>query len=273
MSQSKSSIKKPERELKTVPISSVEVWDEANARHREITEDIDELAANIAVLGLQQPPLVQETDGHYKLILGQRRLYALRQLGRKEIPVIILREPYDLTKAKLASLSENLHRRPVVAGDIAEACVYFLKKFGSEKEAAKLLGISIQTFRKYLGFQGVPAEIKALVPDVISVPDAKRLAEIEPDVKKAVEFAHTIAKLPKPARNRYFVALMESPDAPLDYIAKRAETLRYKATLKIHLPENYARALSRASTDQNREPEDLAQKAVIEWLDRSGYKP
>ena len=269
----KNQVQTREMEYRTVPVKNIEVWNEANVRHTEITGGIEELAESIKQIGLLQPPLVQEVEPEkFKLIEGQRRLLAVRLLGWKEMPVLVVKEPYDLANAMLVSLSENVHRKTVAAGDLAEACNYLSKRFGSDKEAAKIIGISLQTFRKYLGYKGVPEELKKLVAKKkISVSDSIRLSQIVPDTNRAVKFTKMISKLAKPERERYFSALYENPNDPLPRIKIEAERSKYKTILKIHLPETYARALNRASTDSKQEPEAIAQKAVMEWLDRAGY--
>jgi len=75
-----------ESEFRRVPISSIEMWNEANVRHTEIMAGIDELAESIKQIGLQQPLIVQEiAKNKFKLISGQRRFYALQKLGKKSI--------------------------------------------------------------------------------------------------------------------------------------------------------------------------------------------
>jgi ParB family chromosome partitioning protein len=261
-----------EQEYVTVPISSIEVWHEANVRHTEITSGIDELAESIKQIGLQQPLVVQEVGPNkYRLISGQRRFLALQKLGRKFVPVRLVEKTVDMPHAMVASLAENLHRKPVDKGDLSDACEFLTKQFGSDKEAAKILGISISTFRKYLGYKSVPRELKELVAERrISVSDAIRLSEIH-DIPKAIAFANLIYRLAKPTRERYFAALLEDPTSPLAIIEARAERSKYKRRLWIHLPETYANALYKASTDTQKEPEAVAQKAVMEWLEANGY--
>ncbi len=234
-------------------------------------EGIDELAASIKKIGLLHPPIVQEQKGKYRLVIGQRRLEAVRQLGWKNIPVQIRDTPYDLENATIASVSENLQRKPVVAGDMADACDYLRRELGSIAKVAKVLGVSTQTVRKYLGYKAVPAELKKLVPKTISVSDAIRIAQYAKTTEAAVSFAEQISKLPKPARERHFLAFMESPESSWDTLTKRADALRYKTALKIYLPEDYARGLAKASVDRKQEPESLAQAAVIGWLKEAGY--
>ena len=66
--------------LKEVPISSIKVWEEAEASELR-KEGLRELAASIEAEGLQSPPLVQKDGEEYRLISGQRRLEALKTLG------------------------------------------------------------------------------------------------------------------------------------------------------------------------------------------------
>ena len=86
-----------------------------------------------------------------------------------------------------------------------------------------------------------------------------------------VEFSEIISGLPKPERERHFAALIDYPDEPLSRIKIQAKRSKYKTVIKIHLPETYARALNRASADSEQDPEAIALKAVMEWLDRAGY--
>lgn len=48
-----------------------------------------ELAESIKQFGLLQPILVQERDGYYEIIAGERRWRAAKIAGLKEVPVII----------------------------------------------------------------------------------------------------------------------------------------------------------------------------------------
>ncbi len=259
--------------IRRIPIEDIELWREANVRRKEVTEGLDELAASIKQIGLQQPPIVQqEPNGKFKLIIGQRRLEAMRQLGWKEIPVLVLKHSLDREKATVASASENLHRRPVAADDIADACDYLLKELGSKSKVSKALGVSLPTVTKYLGYKGVPEPIKKCVKQkLISVSDAKRIAQIAKTVEAGVAFAKKIAKMAKLTRERYFIAFMESPTSSWDDLSKRAQALRQKASLRIWLPEMYARGLAKASLKRSEEPEVVAQTAVIDWLREQGY--
>jgi ParB family chromosome partitioning protein len=76
--------------LKDVPINTITIWKDAQARTLDLT-DIDSLAKSIQQEGLQNPLMVQRNGTNsYLLMAGQRRLEALKRLGAKTIPVLVL---------------------------------------------------------------------------------------------------------------------------------------------------------------------------------------
>ena len=254
--------------VKDVPIKSVQIWEDAEARELDVT-GIRELANSIQSEGLQNPPLVQKAGNNmYKLLSGQRRLEALKRIGAKTIPVLVLQNDYELEDAMAASIIENLHRQNMNSQDMAKSCKFLAAKFGSKTKAAKALGISIQTFKSYLGFDGVPDAIKELVPKTISRNDATRLSQIISNINTAVEIAHKISKYPPAAKRRYLDALAEDPTAPHGYTKRRANQLRARQNLRIKLSKSQAKTLNRESLKQDMESDELAKKILSDWIAR-----
>ena len=70
----------------TRPIDSIIVGE----RFRKDMGDVDTLASSIAALGLLQPIAISP-DG--RLLAGERRLRACRQLGWTTVPVSIVEDP------------------------------------------------------------------------------------------------------------------------------------------------------------------------------------
>jgi ParB/RepB/Spo0J family partition protein len=97
------------------------------ARHRRDMGDIAGLARSIAELGLLHPVVVRP-DG--RLIAGERRLRACRQLGWTEIPVTVV----DLAEITRGELAENADRKDFLPSEI-EAIRRALEP--TEKAAAK----------------------------------------------------------------------------------------------------------------------------------------
>lgn len=83
-----------------VPIASIVIGE----RHRADLGDLCSLAKSIADIGLLQPIVVTPD---YRLIAGERRIAAFRQLGREAIPVNIV----DLDNVLSGEWAENAERK------------------------------------------------------------------------------------------------------------------------------------------------------------------
>lgn len=87
-----------------LPIDKVQV----GQRHRQDLGDIPALAASIKCLGLLQSILVTPD---YRLIAGERRLAALKHLGRLEVPVVVVTHLDDALHLLQAERDENSCRK------------------------------------------------------------------------------------------------------------------------------------------------------------------
>jgi len=126
--------------LREIPIKQIKVWKDAQARKLD-RQGIADLARSIKTEGLQNPPMVQkESKKSYLLMSGQRRLAALKRLGAKKIPVLLLTQStkYNLDDAKAASVIENLHRNKMNTKDMTSACVFLTESVGKNKAAQSL---------------------------------------------------------------------------------------------------------------------------------------
>lgn len=88
-----------------IPINQIEI----GQRFREDFGDIESLATSINRYGLLHPIVVEEKDGKYYLIAGERRLKAHIELGKTEIRVTLLKDLDELT-AKEIEVEENIRR-------------------------------------------------------------------------------------------------------------------------------------------------------------------
>lgn len=257
--------------LREIPIKQIRVWKEAQARKLN-REGISELAKSIKTEGLQNPPMVQKEGNLYLLMSGQRRLAALKRLGAKKIPVLVLtrKTEYDTPDAKAASVIENIHRKNMNVKDMANACAFLAEQMGKSK-AAQSLGLSMSTFKKYHGFAGVPGKLKELVPKTISRDDATKLYQIIPDVSKAVKIAHQISELEVQTKKRYLKVLARSPNLSHKKIMKKARSLALQRNVSLRLSKRKTRGLLVQSHRQDLHPNELANKIVSDWLDRRGY--
>ncbi len=257
--------------LKEIPVKQIRVWKEAQARKLN-REGISELAKSIKTEGLQNPPMVQKEGNLYLLMSGQRRLAALKRLGAKKIPVLVLtrKTEYDTPDAKAASVIENIHRKNMNVKDMADACAFLAEQMGKSK-AAQSLGLSMSTFKKYHGFAGVPDKLKELVPKTISRDDATKLYQIIPDVSKAVKIAQQISEFETRTKKRYLKVLARNPNLSHKKIMKKARSLALQQNVSLRLSKRKTRGLLVQSHRQDLHPNELANKIVSDWLDRRGY--
>ena len=103
---------------------------------------LDELAASIKQSGLVQPIVVRSTGntGSWELVAGERRFRAMKQLGRSEVPAIVV-EADDQEAAELA-LIENVHREDLNPVERARGLMRLREVFGlTQKALAERVGL------------------------------------------------------------------------------------------------------------------------------------
>ncbi len=255
--------------LREIPIKQIKVWKDAQARKLD-REGITELARSIKNEGLQNPPMVQkESKNSYLLMSGQRRLAALKRIGAKKIPVLLLTNAtkYDLDDAKAASVVENLHRNKMNTKDMTTACVFLTESIGKGK-AAKSLGISQQTLKKYLGFAAVPDKLRQYVPKELSRDDVTKLYQTVSNIPKAVKIAEKIIPLDQRLRKQYLFHLTKSPKSSHAKLLKKAKAGLLQQKITMELTKSDARKLRSLSARNNIEVSDMTQKIVSDYLKR-----
>ena len=253
--------------LREIPTKQIKVWKDAQARKLD-REGIAELAKSIRNEGLQNPPMVQkESKNSYLLMSGQRRLAALKRIGAKKIPVLLLTQntKYDLENAKAASVVENLHRNKMNTKDMTQACVFLAESVGKAK-AAQSLGISQQTLKKYLGFAAVPDRLKQYVPKELSRDDATKLYQIVPDLSKATRIAAKIISLDQRLRRKYLQVLAKSPKSSHLKILKKAKAGLLQQKVTVELNKTNAKKLQRIAARNDIEITEMADRIMSDYL-------
>lgn len=105
---------------------------------------LEELAGSIERSGLMQPIVVRSTGNQpgdaWELVAGERRLRAIKQLGKATIPAIVV-EVGDREAAEMA-LIENLQREDLNPLERATALAHLRDNFGlSQQELAEQVGL------------------------------------------------------------------------------------------------------------------------------------
>ena len=211
----------------------------------------------------------KESKNSYLLLSGQRRLAALKRLGAKKIPVLLLTQntKYDLEDAKAASVVENLHRNKMNVKDMTAACVFLSESVGKSK-AAKSLGISSVTLKKYLGFAAVPEKLRQFVPKELSRDDCTKLYQIISNVSKAVRIAERIIPLDQKLRKEYLKSLTRSPKSSHLKLLKRAKTGLLQQRVTVQLTKGNARKLKSLAARKEIDVDTMTDEILSSYLKR-----
>ncbi|TKJ38464.1 hypothetical protein CEE36_10690 [candidate division TA06 bacterium B3_TA06] len=253
-----------------IPIDDIEISD-FNVRQTDLSKDINLLAESIDDIGLLQPILVYREGKKYKLIIGQRRYRAFKELGIKEIPALITTVD-DEREAVIKSLSENIHRLPLNYRDKMRLSGALLSKLGTPERVAEYLGVTEQTVRNYLGYVGVPEPIKERVDEgKLSATTARRIVKRIADEKKAVEVAEKIEEL-KRSEDRLTVIEVaeENPEKTIEEVVDLARA-RKRERYTINVTQRIAEGVKRAREKYRSSAEEIIVEALEEWLINKGF--
>jgi len=143
------------------------------------------LAESIRMHGLISPIIVRRVNaGRYELIAGERRLRALKLLGRSHAEAIIV-TAYDSQSAVMA-LIENLQREQLHYLEEAAACRAILDSEGiTQDELARRIGRSPSALANRLRLMKLPAPVRELIMDSpLSERHARALLSVgDPDIQ------------------------------------------------------------------------------------------
>lgn len=143
-----------------------------------------ELSESIKQVGLLQPILVQDRDGYYEIIAGERRWRACKLAGLKEIPVIIRK----FTEQEIVEISiiENIQREDL--NPIEEALAYkrLLDEFNlKQDEVAEKVSKNRTTITNSLRLLKLCEEVRQMVIDgKLTTGHARAIISIEDPVEQ-----------------------------------------------------------------------------------------
>jgi ParB family chromosome partitioning protein len=184
-------------------------------------EELDELVHSIREVGLLQPIVVRPIAGagpsepHYELVMGERRLRAVKILGLESIPAVVKNTADDAMLRD--ALLENLHRANLNPLEEASAYQQLLSDFGiTQEQLASRIGRSRPQITNTIRLLRLPEPIQARVAaGVLSAGHARailsaggpeamqRLADkiVNEDLSvRAAEAAAAVGSTSKPAK-------------------------------------------------------------------------
>ena len=200
---------------------------------RQFAEDaIDSLAESISEHGLLSPILVRRINaGRYELIAGERRLRALKKLGRPYAEALIM-PAYDSESAVMA-LIENLQREQLHYLDEAEACRAILDGGGlTQEQLARKLGRSPSALANRLRLIRLPRPVKDyLMTSSLTERHARALLNIH-SPEKQLETARMAEKMQLTVRQlEQRIANMRKNIPPTPKFAARDHRLYVNAVI------------------------------------------
>jgi len=182
-------------------------------------KEIKELAASIEENGLLQPLLLRPTEDGYQVIAGERRMKALKMLGKEEAPCLV-KKIGDREMAQLA-LVENLQREDLNFFEEATGYQRMLFTFDlTQDELAEKVGRSQSAIANKLRLLRLPAALRdQIIEEGLTERHARTLLKLgSPEMQKKA--------LQEVIRNNYSVGQTEK--LVEKYIQKEKETSRGK---------------------------------------------
>ena len=88
-------------------------------RYRKDLGDVSDLKKSIVEVGLLNPITVRAWHGSYRLVAGERRLTAFKELGLAEIPARVAQDIADARDALVAERDENTARKEMLPSEKA----------------------------------------------------------------------------------------------------------------------------------------------------------
>ena len=176
----------------TISVSEIEP-NPYQPRERFSNEGIKELSDSIASKGLIQPIVVRKHNGKFQVVVGERRLRAVKILGWKYVDVVVVDvEDKDLLQM---ALIENLQREDINPVEMARAYRRLSEEFGmKQEEIAEVVGKNRATVANVMRILKLPDEVQELIEEgKIGLSQAKELLTID-DKRIIVEIAREVAE-------------------------------------------------------------------------------
>jgi len=256
--------------LRYIKIDQLELWEEANVRKKSVLSNIEDLAHNIAKVGIRVPLLVRDKkNGKYGVFSGQRRLIATKMAKLEFVPCFIF-ESISKREAQILSLSENVYRQQMTPDDLSDAAFHLFQQLKDRKKVGIALGVSENTVKKYLGYRNVSEKIKEIVSTgKITPQQAIDISSKFPDESRAVKVAKELSLIKARGKKaKYYHAVKTaSPMDDAKTIHRRAEKLGKIQKFEIILPDSHSKLLEKIAYQRKITIEDILIQIIEQWTD------
>ena len=275
------------KNLKKIPINKILVG-RSVVRVEGFDKNIDELAISIKALGLIQPIIVYTNSEHeYFVIVGQRRLEALRILNQKypdegfdKVDCLIHDEQNEQI-LKAMSVATDIHHSKPDKQNLAREITHMFQRYADVKITAARYGISEKIIKKYVKFGRLPEFLKERVASkqirldiALKVIDALDWTEDGRESSETLLAIITeVEKLKKSNRRAYKNALhvlhKPKPGPSILEVLRGAQIHQHSLTLRIKLTEKDFEKLLSSSRDQGFTVDELVIDIIQDYLIRA----
>jgi ParB family transcriptional regulator, chromosome partitioning protein len=168
-----------------------------NPRLKFSKSGLDDLAASIRQYGVLEPILVRPVNGHFQVVVGERRYRAAQQAGLDTVPVVI----HDYSDEELLEINliENVQREDLSAVEKAKLCQELRdrnpERYPTWDAIARRVGVEPATVRTWVRTLGLPEQVQ----ERIAPREKQRVPEGKVDYQTALRVAEQIAE---PERQR-----------------------------------------------------------------------
>lgn len=178
-----------EQQFFLCPVAAIEP-NPNQPRQRFPAHELDEMVVSVREKGILTPLLVNQTEGGYQLIAGERRWRAAQMAGLERVPVVVR----DVTPSESLELAliENIQRKDLNPIEEAMACQKLMEDTASTQEMlSRRLGKDRSTIANLLRLLKLPTAIQQdVIDNRLSMGHARLLAGIgEKDQQKILRDA------------------------------------------------------------------------------------
>jgi ParB family chromosome partitioning protein len=138
-------------QIQNLPIGKIKP-DPKQPRKTFDEKQLVQLSESIKTYGVLQPITVRQMNGHYVIVMGERRYRSSKLASKKTIPCIV--KNYENNDVLEVQIIENLQRKDVEPTEEAEAIAYLSEKY-APTEIAKRLGRTDNFIRQRLKLAGL----------------------------------------------------------------------------------------------------------------------
>ena len=178
-------------------------------------EGMAQLSASVKEQGVLQPLLVvEQPNGRYRIVAGERRWRACRQAGLATVPCIV--RDMDMIQQMEVTLIENLQREDLNPMDEAAAIRALMQQCGYTQETVALrLSKSRPVIANLLRLLTLPDEVTAMIREgQLSAGHARVLAGLDRDEDKIALAHETVLKGYSVRQLEQLAAERKSGEAP-----------------------------------------------------------